>query len=335
MTGCGVYFQFLPRATAGYTFPLGFMQNFVKSGGFDSNANRLRFRFQCSKNVVRRADGGDMIQVGTYVKTPTNPDPSTQGAHYYHLLATNVYAGRWVTVELNRVPQHRVGMDPNTNWPEDPEYVAPSTGNSPVHYFNGLTRFYFDTQSGNTGINDFSNETCSFADFQLATVNGEPDAYVSSVASTYNGSAYEVTWRAPKNVVTTYDVRYSTTSFASTGFSGGTAAGQVSSNGSTYAGVAWTSPKMPEAKSLYVAIRPVGQTAFKEVAVVQPATKAFSQCDVNQDGAVNAVDVQMAAQAALGNASCVADLNGDGACNIVDLQRVINAALGGSCRTGR
>jgi len=59
-----------------------------------------------------------------------------------------------------------------------------------------------------------------------------------------------------------------------------------------------------------------------------------SPCDLNGDGAVNAVDVQIAINQGVGLAACTnANLTGNG-CNVVDVQRVINAALGGACVTG-
>lgn len=58
-------------------------------------------------------------------------------------------------------------------------------------------------------------------------------------------------------------------------------------------------------------------------------------CDLNEDGVVNAADVQIASNASIGLAACIfGDLNGDGVCDVIDLQRVINAALGAACRTG-
>jgi len=58
-------------------------------------------------------------------------------------------------------------------------------------------------------------------------------------------------------------------------------------------------------------------------------------CDVNSDGSVNVVDVQVSVNQAVGVSACgTGDINGDSACNVVDIQRVINAALGGACQTG-
>ena len=58
-------------------------------------------------------------------------------------------------------------------------------------------------------------------------------------------------------------------------------------------------------------------------------------CDLNSDGVVNALDVQIAINSTVGLAACVfGDLNGNGACDVADLQRVINASLGVACHTG-
>jgi hypothetical protein len=61
-----------------------------------------------------------------------------------------------------------------------------------------------------------------------------------------------------------------------------------------------------------------------------------STCDLNGDGVINQVDVQLAVNQGLGTTPCgTADLLGSGVCSVVDVQRVINASLGGSCKTGK
>lgn len=58
-------------------------------------------------------------------------------------------------------------------------------------------------------------------------------------------------------------------------------------------------------------------------------------CDLNGDGSVNVVDVQIAINQALGLAACTtANLQQNGQCNVIDVQRIIDVALGGSCVTG-
>jgi len=63
--------------------------------------------------------------------------------------------------------------------------------------------------------------------------------------------------------------------------------------------------------------------------------KQYSACDLNHDGSVNVLDVQLAVNRILGLTACLtADLNGDGTCNVIDLQRVVNVVLGQPCRVG-
>lgn len=66
------------------------------------------------------------------------------------------------------------------------------------------------------------------------------------------------------------------------------------------------------------------------------ASQSSPSCDVNGDGAVNVLDVQLAINQAMGLASCsTADLQQNGVCSVVDVQRVINAALGQACVIGQ
>lgn len=70
------------------------------------------------------------------------------------------------------------------------------------------------------------------------------------------------------------------------------------------------------------------------LAIPLAAQTHFSPCDLNQDGAVNAADVQLAINMALGVTPCSAQIGGLGLCNVAVVQRVINATLGGACVTG-
>jgi hypothetical protein len=65
------------------------------------------------------------------------------------------------------------------------------------------------------------------------------------------------------------------------------------------------------------------------------AARPSSPCDLNGDGVVNSLDVQIAINQALGLAACTtADLERTGACTVTGVQRVINASLGEVCRVG-
>jgi hypothetical protein len=54
-------------------------------------------------------------------------------------------------------------------------------------------------------------------------------------------------------------------------------------------------------------------------------------CDLNQDGSVNIVDVNLITGMVLGTQACTVNITGAGVCNVVTVQRVVNAALGQPC----
>jgi hypothetical protein len=59
------------------------------------------------------------------------------------------------------------------------------------------------------------------------------------------------------------------------------------------------------------------------------------RCDLNNDGKVDAQDVQLAINQSLGYATCgSADLVGNGKCTTVDVQRIVSASLGAACHVG-
>jgi hypothetical protein len=62
--------------------------------------------------------------------------------------------------------------------------------------------------------------------------------------------------------------------------------------------------------------------------------QSTNPCDLNLDGQVNIVDVQLATNMALGLIPCTATVYAPGTCNLIVVQRVTNAALGSSCVTG-
>jgi hypothetical protein len=64
-----------------------------------------------------------------------------------------------------------------------------------------------------------------------------------------------------------------------------------------------------------------------------PGYAAASACNLNNDGTVNVLDVQLAVNMSLGLIPCTANINGPGQCRVTTVQRVVNAALGGSCIT--
>jgi len=63
-------------------------------------------------------------------------------------------------------------------------------------------------------------------------------------------------------------------------------------------------------------------------------TQVMSLCDLNNDGVVNLLDMQVAVNIATGQTTCTAGVISAGVCNITLVQRVTNAALTGNCITG-
>jgi parallel beta-helix repeat protein len=62
---------------------------------------------------------------------------------------------------------------------------------------------------------------------------------------------------------------------------------------------------------------------------------ASVSCDLNSDGLVNILDIQLGVDQALGIFPCAsADVSGDGLCNVVDVQRIVDASLGAGCKIG-
>ena len=77
-----------------------------------------------------------------------------------------------------------------------------------------------------------------------------------------------------------------------------------------------------------------GAPGIDNVLAWRLATSNASPCDINGDGAVNVLDVQLMVSQALGTAPCTTKLDGGATCDVIDVQRVVNAALGGACRLG-
>ena len=69
--------------------------------------------------------------------------------------------------------------------------------------------------------------------------------------------------------------------------------------------------------------------------MVTAGSAQAASCDLNDDGVVDALDVQIEVNATLGVVACgLGDLDGNQRCDVVDLQRVIGATLGSGCRSG-
>ena len=337
-TGCGLYVQFMEGQ---YVAPSGFVPSWIESGIWTpGTVNRLRFKFRCNKTVHGNANslGHSWGYIGTYTKNTTDTNPSNQGDHWYHTLTGDTFNNHWNLIELNRHPQHQVGALAGNDAGDNPSLALDG-----INYYDGLTRFYFDTTNAaaaDGGDDAWSGVACDFDDFYLDTVTGDPDDLVSNIMVNYDGSHYNLSFNSLPDVNQTYNIAYKTSSMKSGGgFSSGISGGSISTTQNDYTFMMWQSPALSySATGMYIAIQPT--TTSKECAsgcftevYYPPLDATTSPCDVNGDGQVNQTDVNLALTAALQGAASP-DLDGNGVCNVIDVQRVIDAMNGGVCRIG-
>jgi len=256
----------------GYSYPNGYVQSYLLNGAWNPNYNRLTFSMACSTSWPLQTTTSSM---GTYIRHHPVTDSTQQGAHYYHLMANAVSANHWYYFTMNAHPEHQVGQSPNINWPNDPEWVNPGSEEgdlTPVHYYDGLTRFYLNPyfQALSSAFN------CQFGPMSFSSVSGEPDEDVSTVSGSFDGTSYHLDWAGPKNVTESYAVRYATASMHSNGFSTGTACGGTPSTpGSGYTNVNWTCA-ISQVPALYVAIRPQPPVVGATGSGVSPIRLSFA-----------------------------------------------------------
>ena len=70
---------------------------------------------------------------------------------------------------------------------------------------------------------------------------------------------------------------------------------------------------------------------FLSVMGFVPVRAQSNACDVNTDGSVNVVDVQLVTNMYLGTTPCTANIAGLNTCTPTVVQTVVNTALGGTC----
>lgn len=178
--------------------------------------------------------------------------------------------------------------------------------------------------SGSTGgaiIWEFSNVGITSPLDQSSVLNSQPATATPSGAS--------VTTTTPGLIISIMVPGASMT---------GLLAGNPFTNDSVFFGVGWAH-LITSSAGTYAAQWNTGSGTFNSSTASFKAASSgdgggsgtTSRCDLNQDGAVNIVDVQLAADMDLGVLTCTADIDGAGVCNSTVVQRVVNTALGQVC----
>ena len=261
----GMYLEFHNNDGSNWNYA----RTMILSGGpwTLSTANHLRFRAR----MASATPNGDVfrhnIELGTYVRS-IGSDPATQGDHYYHFFSLPYNNGCWYTALMDWHPQHQVGANSNTEWGE----LQFPHGGTTNNYFDAMTRFYFDTTiegSGGIGNYDFDNFV-----FYKET-NSENLNDQSNVAGCYDPIAHQtfVSWQRRKDIANQqFEVKYAFSSIHALGFAGATTApGSPVTSGpdAVYSGVQYstTAINVTGQTTLYIAMRPVGGTTFREIAI--------------------------------------------------------------------
>jgi hypothetical protein len=263
-------FEFPALYGGTYPFPSAYMSAYIKTNNFDPTANRMSFLISYSNFATYLPQNSEgPFYVGTYIKNGgLISNVQNAGSHFYHYGPPfTLYPGRYLKFEWNEAPEHQVGASGAAVWPNDPMYAGvwsyPGWGGNDygqLHYFAGLTNWYINFEYGqsvNPGV-------MSLGEIDSYKVSDEPEELVRARTIVWapgrlsvNTPGYEVAWNSSKNTNINYQVNYSTAgSLKTIGFSTGTDGGVVHSLGSSYTGVLWRSPSMPEAPQFWVGIRP-------------------------------------------------------------------------------
>lgn len=270
--GNGIYFHFYPYP---YTQPNGHVQDWLTSGSKNANYNRFSFKMKCTKDTLQSDTtdynlmGEPILSLGTYVKTTADNNAGSQGDHFYHGLGFNIYANQWSTMVYNRTVTHWRDNPGYMSYPEDPLWFADSARKT--HYYDGLTRWYFDSASNNTQssqqpvapyfrtpptMDSWSGQNCEYSDFIFWYQTDEPDPFVYTLNGTYNGSGYELSFDTVKNYLVNYDVKYATQDIKTLGWSNASNGGSVANHRTSSVSVTWKGPSMSEQPDMWLAVRP-------------------------------------------------------------------------------
>jgi hypothetical protein len=258
---------FLARTAGGNIMPLSTASEYAKQGPLPPGTNRLYFWVRWGKDIPRLPTNSYNATIGTYAKSPDDPDPRAERFHFYHTINPNYYGGRWMRIVVNNQPQHLRGASGNGVVPLNPmihgwhHLSSPGWDGRRAEYLSNLTSFYLDTHFGAA---DFAGQTVTLGPVVFDRIEDEPDAYVSSLTAVYSprrmgarGPGYEVGFYAARLGRDGFDIRYSgRSSLKVAGFSAGREGGRLESHGSPYNHMIWYSPEAKEEERYWVAIRP-------------------------------------------------------------------------------
>lgn len=131
-----------------YRFPEDYAQSYVTSGTWSPLTRKICFYFRCSKNMTCLNDYNHWLEYGVYMCPQGNfGNNYAQAVHFYHFLSPNLYADRWVYVEL-QAPDYQRDTNSYFDWPVEPELTVQTvTTNGVTYEMPNLSRIINGTAS--------------------------------------------------------------------------------------------------------------------------------------------------------------------------------------------
>ena len=267
------YLQFYPYTGGSWRYAKYVVETIEASGTWENNTyNRMKWYIKTPASVIPTTTGQYNFTVGTYFSSeaaggPTSGNAEVNGNHYYHLY--NLIGGVWNQCIFDSHPSSIRGVNGATEHGDKPYPVAADAG--AYNYFDLLTRMYFD--AGENYITS-ATSTWLFDDFEFYQESEtENEEQVYSVCGSYNSAnnTIQLGWNRHKDENSlAHDVKYSFSNIHVLGFANATAApsGTVSPAGyQGYNGMNYstTGIDVTGQTSIFIAIRPVGATLFKQI----------------------------------------------------------------------
>ena len=267
------YLQFYPYTSSSWEFMRDMVDNNLSLGPWQTNTyNRFEFYVKTPSAITPIGGGNFNFTFGTYYSSvaaggPTSGSPEVGGDHHYHRF--DLPASRWVKCVVDHHPTHIRGNDGGLEHGNKQYPAAADSGT--YNYFDLLTRVYLDMEQLNVSADGTVWNFDSFRFYQDSNTENESQVYSMQGSYVSGTNDLQIGWNRHKDEnAVNHDVVYAFSDIHALGFGNATSAGAVSPGGyQGYNGMLFTSTSitMGANTSIFVAVRPVGATLFKQIEV--------------------------------------------------------------------
>jgi hypothetical protein len=235
--------------------------------------NRIRFWIKMPASMPQSNPAKHNFEFGTYIRCSTCYFAEDGGNHYYHFFDFYNAEGEWQQAIVDMHPDHQRGGFGNAEWPDNPPTTPLSIG---YNYFDLMTRFYFDFPY--TFVNNGDHVYIDGVEAYIEP-NAENTEQIRSLTGVYIPKTNELrlgwTRRKDQELSPNFDVRYAFSDIHAMGFTSATLAATVPPNccnGDNMTSYSTTGISVSGQSMIYMAIRPVGATLFRQIAIPIRAT---------------------------------------------------------------